>query len=254
MTLDDFRDDIRCTAAIKQGHEIAIVARARIKVRLEFATPRNGRSTEAYNEKPEFENSMWMQRMSSHHQVHWRLAISLALALATTIVPAADDLAAQTTNDSRWQSHAEARLKAIYDRGDFRAKIHRPTWLSNSSGFVLEEVDPDTKKPAQWFYEVRSGERQAWNPDEQTPGSGGASQTSPITHRLESRDAKLLAIDQENQKETLSIVMLNGARTDLGWYLSRLTIPMCARDQYWCQVIHRTRRFSSIALQEWGKK
>ncbi len=155
--------------------------------------------------KPEFENSMWLQRMSSHHQVHWRLAISLALALATTIVPVADDLAAQNTNDSRWQSHAESRLKAIYDRGDFRAKIHRPTWLSNSSGFVLEEVDPDTKKPAQWFYEVRSGERQAWNPDEQTPGSGDASQTSPITHRLESRDAKLLAIDQENQKEILLV-------------------------------------------------
>lgn len=32
------------------------------------------------------------------------------------------DLPAQTSHDNNWQGMAEARLKAIYDRGEFRAK------------------------------------------------------------------------------------------------------------------------------------
>lgn len=119
------------------------------------------------------------------------------------VIVAARDLSAQTSDGSNWQGRAEARLKAIYDRGEFRAKSYRPTWLSDSSGFVTEEVDPNTKQAMHWFHDARSGERRAWKSDERLPDSNRRHVSPKGTHRLVTRDAKLLAVDQEHRKETL---------------------------------------------------
>ncbi len=127
----------------------------------------------------------------------------LCAATSIFVLLAARDLAAQTSDGSSWQGRAEARLKAVYDRGEFRAKSYRPTWLSDSSGFVTEEVDPSTKQETQWFHEARSGERRAWKSDERLPDSNRRHVSPKGTHRLVIRDAKLLAVDQENRKETL---------------------------------------------------
>jgi len=127
----------------------------------------------------------------------------LCAATSLFVMFAARDLQAQPSDDSNWKSKAEARLTAIYDRGEFRAKNYRPTWLSDSSGFVGEEVDPNTKKATQWFHEARSGERRAWKSDEKPPGSDERRLSPKGTHRLVTRDAKLLSVDLENRKETL---------------------------------------------------
>lgn len=141
-----------------------------------------------------------MNRLSSFRP---RVGIVLGAAAAILAIFAACELPAQTLQDSSWQGKAETRLKAIYDRGEFRAKSYRPTWLSDSSGFVTEEVDSNTKKTAQWFHEARSGERRAWTLEEKLPDSNRRHLSPKGTHRLVTQRAKLLTVDQENQKETL---------------------------------------------------
>lgn len=129
---------------------------------------------------------------------------SLLCAVASVFVLLATrDLSAQLPDAMNWQGRAEARLKAIYDRGEFRAKSFRPTWLSDSSGFVIEDVDPKTKVTTQWFHEARSGERRAWKADERLPDSNRRHVSPTGTHRFVTRDSKLLAVEQETRKETL---------------------------------------------------
>lgn len=112
---------------------------------------------------------------------------------------------AQVPPDSSWQKYAEARLHSIYDRSEFRAKNFRPTWLPDSSGFVVEEIDPQTKQTKNWFYDVRSGERRAHKPEEQQPTRG--SRLSPAgTHQLVAREGKLLSVPLDGREETTLVV------------------------------------------------
>jgi len=127
----------------------------------------------------------------------------LYAALLIVVIFAVDDLPAQVSRDSSWQGKAEARFKAIYERGEFRAKNFQPMWLSDSSGFVTEEVDPRTKQTIRWFHEARSGERRAWTPDGPLPDLDRRHVSPRGTHRLVIQQAKLLAVDLESQKETL---------------------------------------------------
>ncbi|MEZ6056761.1 MAG: DPP IV N-terminal domain-containing protein [Planctomycetaceae bacterium] len=121
-----------------------------------------------------------------------------------TFLLAGLDVKAQTPEDSRWQIRMEARLKAIYDRGEFRDKNLRPKWLEDSLGVVTEEVDPDTKQVKEWLYEASTGERQAWKKDQKLAMPD--LQRSPNgTHQLITRDGKLLSVKLENQQETLLV-------------------------------------------------
>ncbi len=115
------------------------------------------------------------------------------------------ELPAQAIPESNWQVSAESRLKAIYDRGEFRAKTYRSVWLNDNSGFVVEEVDPATGKPTQWFHDAKTGERRVWQSDEKLLAPGDASHSSHGSLRLEARRDKLIAVDQNNQQETVLI-------------------------------------------------
>jgi dipeptidyl-peptidase-4 len=130
---------------------------------------------------------------------------SALLCAATTIcvMLVVHDLPAQTSDGSNWQSKAVERLKAIYDRGEFRGKNYRPTWLSDSSGFVTQEQDPKAKETIHWFHDAKSGERRVWKPDERLPNSDDRLLSPKGTHRIVTRDAKLVAVEVENQKEKL---------------------------------------------------
>lgn len=142
--------------------------------------------------------------MNFDKDFHKRLAASLRLVLFLAVIAAPYHLSAQTNNDnSGWRDHAEARLKGIYDRGEFRAKKFQPTWLKDSSGIVIEEIDPDTKKPTRWFYDARSGERRSLGPDEEVPEQDNKRRSSHGTLRLESRASKLVTVDHENQEKTV---------------------------------------------------
>lgn len=117
----------------------------------------------------------------------------------------ADDLLAQESQTSSWQATAEARLKGIYDRGEFRAKAYRPTWLNDSSGFVVEEADTATGKSMPWFHDVTTGERLAWKSDDQQLVQNDSGHLVHGTRRLEARRDKIVAVDQSNQQETVLI-------------------------------------------------
>lgn len=111
------------------------------------------------------------------------------------------DLPAQET----WYATAESRLKAIYERGEFRAKAFRPTWLSDSSGFVVEEPGPASGKQAQWFHDVTTGARSVWESDGKLLAQKDLSLAIHGTRRLEARRDRIVVVDQSNPLETILV-------------------------------------------------
>ncbi len=118
---------------------------------------------------------------------------------------------AQTSSDVSWHRHAESRLQAIYNRGEFSAKRFQPQWLSNSSGFLLDEVDSITKQQATWFYEAETGERRSATDNEKNENTNSRRQTSKNEIELKTRGGNLFAVHRENQSET-SLVTSPGNR------------------------------------------
>jgi dipeptidyl-peptidase 4 len=97
------------------------------------------------------------------------------IGIAGTVV--GPDLYAQTSPQIMLQA-AESRLRAIYDRDEFRAKAFRAEWLSDSSGYTVWESAPEAKKQVRVRYEVASGQRTVLDPPE-GQGSGRSDSLSP---------------------------------------------------------------------------
>jgi dipeptidyl-peptidase 4 len=108
---------------------------------------------------------------------------------------------AQTAKDSSWLSHAEPRLKSIYERGEFRAKSLQPKWLSDNSGFLVDEVDAITKQQTTWFYDAKTGERRAATDEKIESGSSIGRRSPDGEFQLRARDGKLFAVNQKNKTE-----------------------------------------------------
>ena len=64
---------------------------------------------------------------------------------------------AQAAEESSWQKDTEARLRAIYERGEFRGRRFQAEWLPDSSGYVVGERDPETEQPEAGPFELRVG-------------------------------------------------------------------------------------------------
>ncbi|MFO0925180.1 MAG: DPP IV N-terminal domain-containing protein [Pirellulales bacterium] len=111
---------------------------------------------------------------------------------------------AQNAVDSSWRPYAEDRFKAIYDRSKFRAKTLRPTWQSDSSGFYLEEEDPQTKQSTRWFFDSKTGERRSASAEKRLPSTNDPGPEKQLP-RLVSRDAKLIAIDPNTKQEKVLV-------------------------------------------------
>lgn len=124
------------------------------------------------------------------------------LVLQCAAVLAVDTTSSEKGQDSEWQTHAESRLRAIYERGEFRAKNFQPNWLNDSSGFLLEAVDSSTREQATWFYDAQTGERRAATDNDQTQRANRGRRSPDGEFQLRTRDGKLLAVDRENKSET----------------------------------------------------
>lgn len=132
----------------------------------------------------------------------WGYQLATVLLLSTTFaVLTADSSSAQTAKESSWQNHAEPRLKGIYERGEFRPKSFRPNWLSDSSGFLLDEADPVTQKQTNWFYDVLTGSRRTATDDQVATRSNSGRRSAVGDLRIDTRGGKLVAINQENKTE-----------------------------------------------------
>ncbi len=108
---------------------------------------------------------------------------------------------AQTINHSNWQSHAELRLKSIYDAGDFRAKNIKANWLSDSSGFLVDEVDPSTKKQVTWFYDSKTGDRRLASDTEKANTSNSNNPATDGKLELRTGRGSLRVFDRESKSE-----------------------------------------------------
>ncbi len=74
----------------------------------------------------------------------------------------------QSSRDSTWQNDTEARLKGIYEQGEFRPKTFLAEWLPDSSGYTVQEQDPDKNALVEARYDVLTGERTAEEPSNNT--------------------------------------------------------------------------------------
>ena len=56
-------------------------------------------------------------------------------------------------------NNSESRLRAIYDRNEFRAKRLRANWLPDGSGYTVFELDNESQKQILVRYEMANGNR-----------------------------------------------------------------------------------------------
>ena len=68
-------------------------------------------------------------------------------------------LHAQDVPRDDWRPVATERLKAIYDRNEFRVQDIDAEWLDDSSAYRIREQDPQTGETVTAEYDVASGER-----------------------------------------------------------------------------------------------
>ena len=71
-------------------------------------------------------------------------------------LPAASETRAERVPEPTLES-AESRLRAIYDRNEFRAKQFRADWLPDSTGYTVMEPAPDGKEQVRVRYDAASG-------------------------------------------------------------------------------------------------
>ncbi|MCA9214912.1 MAG: DPP IV N-terminal domain-containing protein, partial [Planctomycetales bacterium] len=88
-----------------------------------------------------------------------RTTILIVFASAAYFATSFDSIHAQSQSPSTWQAKALPRLQAIYDRGEFRPVSFQASWLPDSTGFTVEELDSQTKTPMLWYYNAETGER-----------------------------------------------------------------------------------------------
>ncbi len=132
----------------------------------------------------------------------WAAQLATVLLLSPLLaVLTAESSCAQTSQDPSWQSHAEPRLKGIYERGEFRPKSFRPNWLSDSSGFLLDEADPVTQKQTPWFYDSLTGSRRAATEDQIANRSNSGRRSTVGDFQIDVRGGKLIAINRKTQTE-----------------------------------------------------
>lgn len=145
----------------------------------------------------------------------WAYQFATILLLSSMLaVLTAESSSAQTAKESSWQSHAEPRLKGIYERGEFRAKSFRPNWLSDSSGFLLDESDPVSQKQTTWFYEALTGLRRSATDDQVATRSNNGRQSAVGDLQIEARGGKLLAINQKIKTEVTLATAADNRQVD----------------------------------------
>ena len=77
-------------------------------------------------------------------------------------------------------AETEARLRAIYEQREFSARSFRGTWFSDSSGYTVSEVDPETNQQVQVRYDVATGKRTVMaQPPREEARSRRSGNTSP---------------------------------------------------------------------------
>ena len=83
----------------------------------------------------------------------------LTLVIAAFLLGGLTDLHAQQMPEPWIDGTAKARLRSVYELGQFRAKGFSARWSKDSRGYSVQERDPRTKKTISVYYDVRTGEK-----------------------------------------------------------------------------------------------
>ncbi|MEP3478209.1 MAG: DPP IV N-terminal domain-containing protein [Fuerstiella sp.] len=136
---------------------------------------------------PQYE--FYFSRRPNFEMQHKTKLIVITAALLLSFPPSA--LLAQGSTDTSWKSLAEERLKAVYERREFRAKQPQVSWFPDSSGYTVLERDPNSNRQKQVGYDVLSGQQIHKSPAK-TGKSNSGSLTSPDgSQKLEFRNRNL---------------------------------------------------------------
>ena len=109
-------------------------------------------------------------------------------------------LNAQETQSDDWRQIASDRLKAIYERNEFRVQNVDVQWLDDSSAYRISETDPQTGKSVTAQYDVGSGKRQIVK----VKRKPNPSQSPDGKIRLNVRDGTLFLSEQGGEEVTLT--------------------------------------------------
>jgi dipeptidyl-peptidase-4 len=117
--------------------------------------------------------------------------------LGTIAVP---DIRAQSSQELILKE-AESRLRAIYDRDEFRAKRFRADWLSDSSGYTVLESVPDAKERMLVRYEAASGKHTVLDPSQKEKAHRSGNISPDGKSVLSSEQGNLYVRDLSNGRE-----------------------------------------------------
>ena len=121
-----------------------------------------------------------------------------SLSAMLSLVMGVCEAPAQGFRDSSWPADTESRLKAIYERGEFRPRIFQAEWLPGSSGYTVQERDPETDKMITASYDVRTGERIEPKSEEAKQSERGPLRSPDGTKVLEFQERNLFVRDPIN--------------------------------------------------------
>lgn len=120
----------------------------------------------------------------------------ISLALATNY-----GLAQAITDPSR-QKEAEQRLKAIYERSEFKPRAFQAKWLPDSSGYTLQQRDQQTDELSSVTYDVRTGERVESDRNKEQPSQDRRMLSPDGRQLLEFHDGDLFVRDLQGSERT----------------------------------------------------
>ena len=132
------------------------------------------------------------------HPTTTHIYISVVVSLAMGVC----HVQAQSSRDASWQKETESRLKAIYERGEFRPQKFQAEWLPDSTGYTVQERDPKTDKMIKASYEVRTGKRIESKSEEGTQAARGPLVAPDGKSVLEFQDRNLFARDFASGQRT----------------------------------------------------
>jgi dipeptidyl-peptidase-4 len=120
------------------------------------------------------------------------LLLLVAVALNQPTLGAADPSAHEV---QRTLAEAEPRIRAIYERREYRSAVFGGEWLPDSSGYRTQERDPKTKQSKEVVYEVRAGLPVREAAKKEFPKAREPSASPDGKWRLESKGRDLFLVD-----------------------------------------------------------
>lgn len=127
----------------------------------------------------------------------------VSLSILIYMLPMVCHVQAQSPSESTWQPMVEARLKAIYELGEYRPQKFAARWFPDSSGYTVDERDPDTDALINASYDVRTGQRVESKALEQDADQSQSLRSPDGQHVLVYVDRDLFLRDLATTQQTL---------------------------------------------------